>query len=552
MIGIIAEKTETAAAKEFFQLFKTPWEFYKTDKYYDVVLLTRDTTRKLNSRFIIIYGADKKRLDSEYGIVLGPKTRNVILEYNGIRFPIYKDTSIFETRGEPLVRVDETSQMAGIEIDGPQVKVLRLGYNLFEEIGFLLSSGQPTEYAHIPTLEIHIAILRDSILREGVPLVEIPPIPAGYNFIVSLTHDVDFVGIRKHKFDCTLMGFLYRGLLSYFLKVVKGNGAWNRLWENWKAILSLPLVFSGLAEDFWIQFDRYMEIEKGLGSTYFFIPFKTRAGEHVSGQTPKRRALGYDIGDVQSHVKGLVSRGSEIGLHGIDAWHDVEKAREESNRVSSLIGRSNIGVRMHWLYFNSRSPEVLEKAGFLYDSTLGYNDCIGYWGGTTQVFRPLGRERLLELPLHVQDTALFYPKRMGLAENQAFELCKRLIRNASIYGGVLVINWHHRSLAPERLWKDFYIRLIDKINKRGVWFGNASQIVEWFKKRRQVTFEDLGRNGRKLRIVSGDSESVIQPPMRIRIHRPEMIRSGASGLPQYQKNYTEIAWNGERNIEMSI
>ena len=75
MIGIITEKTEVEAAKEFFQLFKTPWEFYKTDKYYDVVLLTRDTTRKLNSRLIIIYGADKKSFDSEYGIVLGTQKK---------------------------------------------------------------------------------------------------------------------------------------------------------------------------------------------------------------------------------------------------------------------------------------------------------------------------------------------------------------------------------------------------------------------------------------------------------------------------------------------
>ena len=58
-------------------------------------------------------------------------------------------------------------------------------------------TGQPVEHAHIPTLELHIAMLRDWILDAGIPLVEIPPIPAGHRFCVCLTHDIDFVGIRQ-------------------------------------------------------------------------------------------------------------------------------------------------------------------------------------------------------------------------------------------------------------------------------------------------------------------------------------------------------------------
>ena len=29
----------------------------------------------------------------------------------------------------------------------------------------------------------------------------------------------------------------------------------------------------------------------------------------------------------------------------------------------------------------------LEEAGFLYDSTMGYNDAIGYWAGTSQIYK---------------------------------------------------------------------------------------------------------------------------------------------------------------------
>ena len=59
-----------------------------------------------------------------------------------------------------------------------------------------------------PTLELHIALLRHLLLQSGVSFVEIPPRPGDYDFICCLTHDVDFFGIRRHKWDRTLAGFV--------------------------------------------------------------------------------------------------------------------------------------------------------------------------------------------------------------------------------------------------------------------------------------------------------------------------------------------------------
>ncbi len=74
---------------------------------------------------------------------------------------------------------------------------------------------------------------------------------------------------------------------------------------------------------------------------------------------------------------------------------------------------------MHWLYYDQNSPKKLEEAGATYDSTCGYNDAVGYRAGTTQVHKPLSATHLLELPLHVMDTALFYPSRMELSPARA-------------------------------------------------------------------------------------------------------------------------------------
>src|SRR5439155_25937613 len=117
-------------------------------------------------------------------------------------------------------------------------------------------------------------------------------------------------------------------------------------------------------------------------------------------------------------------------------------------------------VRMHWLYFSEDSPRILEEAGFSYDSSFGYNNTVGFRAGTSQAFCPLTAQSLLELPLTIQDTAMFYPAHLNLHEAEALDSCRRLIESASRFGGALTVNWHTRSLSPERLWGDVCRRLL--------------------------------------------------------------------------------------------
>ena len=40
MIGVIANASDCQVVYEFFELFKTPWEFYRTDRHYDVLIVS--------------------------------------------------------------------------------------------------------------------------------------------------------------------------------------------------------------------------------------------------------------------------------------------------------------------------------------------------------------------------------------------------------------------------------------------------------------------------------------------------------------------------------
>ena len=161
-----------------------------------------------------------------------------------------------------------------------------------------------------------------------------------------------------------MWGFLLRATVGALRDFLKGKTSAGRLLASWKAAASLPFVYLGMAKDFWMPFDWYLKVEQGLYPTYFFIPFKGRQGQKVNAENPSRRASGYGIDDIPEWIEKLQSAGCEVGVHGIDAWHDPEQGREEQQQVSNVSGRPATGIRMHWLLRDEHTYEVLEQAGY--------------------------------------------------------------------------------------------------------------------------------------------------------------------------------------------
>jgi len=441
------------------------------------------------------------------------------------------------------------SETAGLKICCNGSTVIRLGYDLFDEAKLLLSVGQPAEHAATPTLDIHIGNLRDWILNEGIPIIEIPPSPAGNSFVVCLTHDIDFVGIRNHKLDHTMWGFLFRSTVGALGNFLRGRISTTRLFKTWKAVASLPFVYLGWRKDFWEPFEWYLEVERGLEATYFLIPFKECAGERVPGAHPARRAAAYDVEDLSRSTAMLTHAGCELGVHGIDAWHSVEKGRAELAKIAGINGAAS-GIRMHWLLQDVNTFSVLDRSGYTYDSSAGYNETIGYRNGTTQVFRPLNAETLLEIPLHIQDGALFHPNRLDLSEPEAERRCGEIVNNARKFGGVLTVIWHDRSHGPERLWGDFYVRFVEALKSFDAWFATAGHAASWFRKRREVRFERIEAADGTLQTRLCYNGKEIQPPLKIRIHQPNDVTSNLESCGEVKSDFSDIPWNGESGDEL--
>jgi hypothetical protein len=370
--------------------------------------------------------------------------------------------------------------------------------------------------------------------------VEIPPIPAGHPFTVCLTHDVDHPLLRNHKLDHTALGFLYRAIVGSVLNGCRGRMRVRDVLKNWWAAARFPLVQLGFAPDFWSSFDRYLEIERGLASTFYVIPRSGVSGRNLQGNHPERRAARYDLADIRAKLDRILSSGGEIGLHGIDAWMDSAEGRKERGRIATFSRSADMGVRMHWLCFKEGSAAILDDAGFSYDSTFGYNETVGYRAGTLQVFREPGAINLLELPLHIMDTALFYPHYLNLSATEAAKIMGKLFSEAVSFGGALTLNWHDRSIAPERLWGDFYLKMLGELKRLGPWFATAMSAVAWFRLRRSVVFEEVRQDGRVVRVKALATDVHDLPGLRLRVTRGGDARDG-DALGFSEERFTRTA-----------
>jgi hypothetical protein len=485
VIGVVAAGGDLATVQELFELFKTPWEQAVPGRKYRVILTSDLTCSQYDADVVLVYssvvGDDDARLVAKR--LDGP----IEIQWCGSTLPVYGHVVLFAGAST----VDATCAGHPVECesrrDGRTIR--RVGYDLFEEVGRLLTGGQPAERALAPTLELHIALLRSILLSAGVSFVEVPPRPYGYDFTCCLTHDLDFFGIRRHKFDRTMLGFLYRSTVGTLTDLLRGRRSLDEAVENWLAFLALPFVLVGLLPDPWRPFDDYSQSEAPEHSTFFVVPFKGQPGVGPAGVIEQRRAVQYEVSEIKDEVNRAVRRGSEIALHGIEAWRDSSSGDRELRELKAVTGQAGAGVRMHWLYFDRESPALLETAGFTYDSTWGYNDAVGYRAGTSQVFRLSGTRDLLELPLSIMDSALLFPNRLNLMPSQALQLCRTIVENAMRFGGTVVVNWHDRSLAPERLWDRCYRSLLADIHRGGrVWFATAGQTVDWYRWRRSIRF----------------------------------------------------------------
>jgi peptidoglycan/xylan/chitin deacetylase (PgdA/CDA1 family) len=235
------------------------------------------------------------------------------------------------------------------------------------------------------------------------------------------------------------------------------------------------------------NFQRIMALENELGvrSTFFFLDEQGKA----SLTDPKSMVLfwgRYRLDDprIQKAIRDLVAGGWEIGLHGsYHSYLDQAMLGRERERLEKILGYPVPGIRQH--YLRLEIPEtwrIHARLGFVYDSTLGYSDQVGFRWETCFPFYPIDpltgeKIPVLQVPLAIMDGPL-----MRCLDPWSEAL--RLIDSVEVAGGVLTLDWHQRVFNPwePEDYQGMYTRLIQECQRRGAWVVPLGRVAEWWQK----------------------------------------------------------------------
>src|SRR6266446_7185122 len=98
MIGVLADTAQSSVVREFFELFKTPWEFYREGPHYDGLICSNTEPPSSFAKLVLIYGARPKSFDREKGIEIRSQHSDSVISCKGKRIPIYGNCLTFVGR----------------------------------------------------------------------------------------------------------------------------------------------------------------------------------------------------------------------------------------------------------------------------------------------------------------------------------------------------------------------------------------------------------------------------------------------------------------------
>ena len=192
---------------------------------------------------------------------------------------------------------------------------------------------------------------------------------------------------------------------------------------------------------------------------------------HVFPGGPRRRLFDpkYDVRtkSVADRLRMLRDHECEIGLHpGFDAFDDHRALERGAESLNSILGIRPTRIRQHWLRFTFSDTWIAQqRAGFLIDSTLGFNDRPGFRAAAAMRFKPLLGDcratSLIALPLILMDSHLH--DYLGLESSECGAEADRWIDEVIEVGGEGSINWHQRVIHPDYGWAGSWSHVLSRI-----------------------------------------------------------------------------------------
>lgn len=235
------------------------------------------------------------------------------------------------------------------------------------------------------------------------------------------------------------------------------------------------------------HFEKWLELEPKFGahSTFFFFPQKVRKRHLTDCCYSYNEKVKFDnqICSVKEMMQEIDKRGWEIGLHASwNSFDDIDEMKFQKEQIENAIGHEIKSIRHHYLHMDIRcTPAIQDAAGFKYDSSLGFNNNVGFRFGTSYPWYlyDLNKKKqlkIMEIPLIIMDGALLDPnKGLILDKDTATEYCKFIIDKVENVNGVVTLLWH-ASKVSNKNWTSVYEHAIRYASQKNTWFGCISEV----------------------------------------------------------------------------
>lgn len=292
---------------------------------------------------------------------------------------------------------------------------------------------------------------------------------------VCLTHDIDRID-KTYQYVTKPLRALKNGKVPLFFKLI------------WSALK--------VRHPYW-GFDKIMQIERqySVRSTCFFL------NESIVFKLTKPKnwklSLGrYNIYDkrIVKIVKELDAGGWEIGVHGsYNSYNNYNLLKHEKEVLEKIVSHKVIGIRQHYLNYDDSTFEIQKKAGFLYDSTWGFSNGIGFKEGHVKPFFPFECSDYCEIPMTIMDAPF-------ASTPHCWEEFEKIVEEIDINDAYLVINYHNNNFSDSDLlgYEKDYINMINVLKRLDAQFltmGEAyRRILKTIDKHKEISSEQTSKN----------------------------------------------------------
>lgn len=199
-------------------------------------------------------------------------------------------------------------------------------------------------------------------------------------------------------------------------------------------------------------------------------------------------------------LQAIAHGGHEIGVHGwlherlptLDRKRERDVLRRSTDALEKLCGTRPVGHRAPWFEINPRTPELLARDGFLYDSSL-MGDDVPYRlpNGLVEIPAQWLLEDWEQFAFNADPHWGFIPEDC----DKVYDLWWQEFAAMRDYGCCFVLTMHPWLMGrPSRV--KLLERLIRDMRAAGdVWFARGSEIARWVERnpdaRREVDFDVL-------------------------------------------------------------